>query len=125
MQYVLPNKLLWYIAIANVFCLSAALRQSRLVADLPESAKHFALDKLSPAYSRMNTRVFRHAAVCGWMSDKVFRGNRRDRRDFMTPVTIGHHRLLMNPAGNPNVDMACKDIGFLIHGPVMLTVRMR
>jgi OPA family glycerol-3-phosphate transporter-like MFS transporter len=35
MKYVLPNKLLWYIAAPRVR-LSAALRHSRLVADLPE-----------------------------------------------------------------------------------------
>ena len=36
MQYVLPNKLLWYIAIAQRVRLSAALRHPRLVTDLSE-----------------------------------------------------------------------------------------
>ncbi len=56
------------------------------------------------------------------MSDKVFRGNRGATGVFfMTPVTIATIVYWMNPAGNPNVDMACMIIiGFLIYGPVML-----
>ena len=39
----------------------------------------------------------------------------------MTLVTIATIVYWMNPAGNPNVDMACMIIiGFLIYGPVML-----
>lgn len=56
------------------------------------------------------------------MSDKVFRGNRGATGVFfMTLVTIATIVYWMNPAGNPNVDMACMIIiGFLIYGPVML-----
>ncbi|HCL7200931.1 TPA: MFS transporter [Klebsiella pneumoniae] len=60
--------------------------------------------------------------LCGWMSDKVFKGNRGATGVFfMTLVTIATVVYWLNPPGNPGVDMACMIIiGFLIYGPVML-----
>ncbi|STF40414.1 glycerol-3-phosphate transporter [Escherichia coli] len=70
----------------------------------------------------MSMRAFRAPCLCGWMSDKVFRGNRGATGVFfMTLVTIATIVYWMNPAGNPTVDMICMIvIGFLIYGPVML-----
>ncbi len=87
--------------------LSAALRHPRLVTDLSKEVKHFALDKSSWAYFLYELQVFRApccAAGCRIKSFVVPWGNRRllydtgDHRDY---------RLLMNPAGNPTVDMIC------------------
>ncbi len=66
--------------------------------------------------------VLPNKLLCGWMSDKVFRGNRGATGVFfMTLVTIATIVYWMNPAGNPTVDMICMIvIGFLIYGPVML-----
>ncbi|MGG9016262.1 glycerol-3-phosphate transporter, partial [Escherichia coli] len=60
--------------------------------------------------------------LCGWMSDKVLRGNRGATGVFfMTLVTIAPIVYWMNPAGNPTVDMICMIvIGFMIYGTVML-----
>lgn len=84
--------------------------------------KHFALDKSSRAYFLYEYAGIPGTLLCGWMSDKVFRGNRGATGVFfMTLVTIATIVYWMNPAGNPNVDMACMIIiGFLIYGPVML-----
>ncbi len=85
MQYVLPNKLLWYIAIANVFVYLLRYGILDWSPTYLKEVKHFALDKSSWAY------------FCLLYTSR------------------------MNPAGNPNVDMACMIIiGFLIYGPVML-----
>jgi OPA family glycerol-3-phosphate transporter-like MFS transporter len=100
MKYVLPNKLLWYIALANVFVYLLRYGILDWSPTYLKEVKHFTLDK----------------------SDKVFRGNRGATGVFfMTLVTIATVIYWLNPAGNPGVDMACMIvIGFLIYGPVML-----
>ncbi len=59
MQYVLPNKLLWYIAIANVFVYLLRYGILDWSPTYLKEVKHFALDKSSGPTSCMNTRVFR------------------------------------------------------------------
>lgn len=122
MQYVLPNKLLWYIAIANVFVYLLRYGILDWSPTYLKEVKHFALDKSSWAYFLYEYAGIPGTLLCGWMSDKVFRGNRGATGVFfMTLVTIATIVYWMNPAGNPNVDMACMIIiGFLIYGPVML-----
>ena len=87
-----------------------------------KEVKHFALDKSSWAYFLYEYAGIPGTLLCGWMSDKVFRGNRGATGVFfMTLVTIATIVYWMNPAGNPTVDMICMIvIGFLIYGPVML-----
>ncbi|MFS8630188.1 MAG: MFS transporter, partial [Bacillales bacterium] len=60
--------------------------------------------------------------LCGWVSDKVFRGRRGPAGVvFMIGVTIAILVYWFNPPGNPTIDMICLiAIGFLIYGPVML-----
>ncbi|EHJ7560616.1 MFS transporter [Escherichia coli] len=122
MQYVLPNKLLWYIAIANVFVYLLRYGILDWSPTYLKEVKHFALDKSSWAYFFYEYAGIPGTLLCGWMSDKVFRGNRGATGVFfMTLVTIATIVYWMNPAGNPTVDMICMIvIGFLIYGPVML-----
>lgn len=122
MQYVLPNKLLWYIAIANVFVYLLRYGILDWSPTYLKEVKHFALDKSSWAYFLYEYAGIPGTLLCGWMSDKVFRGNRGATGVFfMTLVTIATIVYWMNPAGNPTVDMVCMIvIGFLIYGPVML-----
>ncbi|GAB7422917.1 MFS transporter [Enterobacter hormaechei] len=87
-----------------------------------KEVKHFALDKSSWAYFLYEYAGIPGTLICGWMSDKVFKGNRGATGVFfMTLVTIATVVYWLNPPGNPGVDMACMIvIGFLIYGPVML-----
>lgn len=62
MQYVLPNKLLWYIAIANVFVYLLRYGILDWSPTYLKEVKHFALDKSSGPTSFMNMQVFR--ALC-------------------------------------------------------------
>lgn len=63
-----------------------------------------------------------NAFVCGWISDKVFKGRRAPSIVmFMALVLAAVVIYWKNPAGNIIVDnIALKAIGFLIYGPVML-----
>ena len=89
MQYVLPNKLLWYIAIANVFVYLLRYGILDWSPTYLKEVKHFALDKSSWAYFFYEYAGIPGTLLCGWMSDKVFRGNRGATGVFfMTLVTI-------------------------------------
>ncbi len=122
MKYVLPNKLLWYIAVANVFVYLLRYGILDWSPTYLKEVKHFALDKSSWAYFLYEYAGIPGTLLCGWMSDKVFKGNRGATGVFfMTLVTIATVVYWLNPPGNPSVDMACMIvIGFLIYGPVML-----
>ena len=122
MKYVLPNKALWLIAIANVFVY--LLRYGILdwsPAYLSEVKGH-GLDTSSWAYFFYEYAGIPGTLFCGWMSDKVFRGNRGATGVFfMTLVTIATVVYWVTPGGHEQIDMLCMIvIGFLIYGPVML-----
>ncbi len=108
MQYILPNKLLWYIAIANVFVYLLRYGILDWSPTYLKEVKHFALDKSSWAYFLYEYAGIPGTLLCGWMSDKVFKGNRGATGVFfMTLVTIATVVYWLNPPGNPGVDMAC------------------
>ena len=119
MQYILPNKLLWYIAVANVFVYLLRYGILDWSPTYLKEVKHFALDKSSWAYFLYEYAGIPGTLLCGWMSDKVFKGNRGATGVFfMTLVTIATVVYWLNPPGNPGVDMACMIIiGFLADWP--------
>ena len=121
-KYVLPNKLLWYIALANVFIYLLRYGILDWSPTYLKEVKHFSLDKSSCAYFLYEYAGIPGTLLCGWMSDKVFKGNRGATGVFfMTLVTLATVVYWLNPAGNPGIDMLCMlVIGFLIYGPVML-----
>ncbi len=122
MQYILPNKLLWYIAVANVFVYLLRYGVLDWSPTYLREVKHFDITGYSVAYFLYEWAGIPGTLLCGWMSDKVFKGNRGATGVFfMTLVTIATVVFWLNPPGNPSVDMACMiTIGFLIYGPVML-----
>ena len=118
MKYVLHNKLLWYIAIANAFVYPHPLRRAGSSAHLPgKRRRDFSVDHSSWAYSPMSggdpghpvvrlirTRCSRAAAPrpasCSWCCDP------------------GGAGLLVQPGGNPTIDMmALVAIGFSSTAP--------
>ncbi|MBD2813321.1 glycerol-3-phosphate transporter [Xenorhabdus sp. Flor] len=122
LQYVLPNKLLWMIAFANVFVYLLRYGILDWSPAYLQAAKHFAMNKSSWAYALYEYSGIPGTLLCGWMSDKIFKGNRGATGIFfMVLVTIATIIYWLNPAGNPVIDMVCIIIiGFLIYGPVML-----
>lgn len=122
MKYVFPNKALWLIAIANVFVYMLRYGILDWSPAYLREVKDLTLDTSSWAYFFYEYAGIPGTLFCGWMSDKVFRGNRGATGVFfMVLVTIATFIYWVNPAGNPTVDMLCMIvIGFLIYGPVML-----
>ncbi len=99
MQYILPNKLLWYIAIANVFVYLLRYGILDWSPTYLKEVKHFALDKSSWAYFLYEYAGIPGTLLCGWMSDKVFKGNRAPPACSYDPGDHRHCRLLAEPAG--------------------------
>ena len=121
-QYILPNKLLWYIAFANVFVYLLRYGILDWAPTYLKEVKHFTVNKSSWAYFLYEWAGIPGTLLCGWVSDKLFKGNRAVTGIvFMVLVTLATLVYWQNPAGNPTVDMiALVAIGFLIYGPVML-----
>ena len=84
--------------------------------------KNFSFDDSSWAYALYEWAGIPGTLLCGWMSDRLFRGRRAPVSIiymFLTGICVAVY--WFNPPGNPGVDIAMLiSIGFLIYGPVML-----
>ncbi|RYZ30092.1 MAG: glycerol-3-phosphate transporter [Chitinophagaceae bacterium] len=122
MDYVLVNKLIWYIALANAFIYLVRYGVLDWAPTYLKEAKGFSLNETGWAYFLYEWAGIPGTLLCGWLSDKVFSGRRAPATIiYMVLVTVAVFVYWKNPAGNPLVDnIALIAIGFLIYGPVML-----
>lgn len=138
-KYVFNNRLLWYIAIANVFVYLIRYGILKWSPVYLGEVKHFDIKSTAWAYSVYELAAIPGTLLCGWMSDKVFKGKRGlTGFVFMVLTTIAVIVFWMNPA-TPEAELAhyatlpwydnpyklfdfimMTTIGFLIYGPVML-----
>jgi len=121
-KHIFPNKYLWYIAVANAFVYLVRYGVQDWAPIYLREVKGFAEADYSWAYAAFEIAAIPGTLICGWLSDKVFRGKRG-------PVSIIYMALTLiaiitywkNPVGQPMIDNICLvAIGFLIYGPVML-----
>lgn len=121
-QYVLNNRLLWTIAAANAFVYLIRYGVLDWAPTYLSEVKGFSFEEAGWAYALYEWAGIPGTLVCGYLSDRVFRGRR-------APASIIYLLLTLlcvlvywfNPPGNPGIDMAMLiAIGFLIYGPVML-----
>jgi MFS transporter, OPA family, glycerol-3-phosphate transporter len=122
LDYVLVNKLIWYIAFANAFIYLVRYGVLDWAPTYLKEAKGFSLSETGWAYFLYEWAGIPGTLICGWLSDKIFNGRRAPATIiYMVLVTIAVFVYWKNPAGNPLVDnIALIAIGFLIYGPVML-----
>ncbi|MDX1734093.1 MAG: glycerol-3-phosphate transporter [Halioglobus sp.] len=122
LQHVLNNRLLWFIAVANAFVYLIRYGVLDWAPTYLSEAKDFTVDQSSWAYFLYEWAGIPGTLLCGYISDRWFRGRRAPAGVlFMTLVLIAVLVYWFNPPGNPGVDMAALvAIGFLIYGPVML-----
>ncbi len=122
LEHVLNNKLLWSIALANAFVYFVRYGVLDWAPTYLSEVKHFSFADSGWAYAAYEFAGIPGTLLCGWLSDKVFKGRR-------APVSVLYLLLTLacvlvywqNPAGQPNVDIAMLiGIGFFIYGPVML-----
>ncbi len=122
MQHVLNNRLLWFIAVANAFVYLIRYGVLDWAPTYLSEAKGFTVDESSWAYFLYEWAGIPGTLLCGWISDRWFKGRRAPAGMlFMGLVLVAVLVYWFNPPGNPVVDMAALlAIGFLIYGPVML-----
>ena len=122
LDYVLVNRMIWYIAFANAFIYLVRYGVLDWAPTYLKEAKGFSLSETGWAYFLYEWAGIPGTLLCGWLSDKVFNGRRAPATIiYMVLVTIAVWVYWKNPAGNPLVDnIALIAIGFLIYGPVML-----
>ena len=121
-QHVLKNKLLWWIALANVFVYLLRYGVLDWAPTYLKEAKHFSVDKTSWAYFLYEWAGIPGTLLCGWISDRFFQGRRGIVGIlFMALVAIATAVYWLDPFGNPNLEIAALVcVGFFIYGPVML-----
>jgi len=121
-KYVLNNRLLWAIAIANAFVYLVRYGVLDWAPTYLSEVKGFSFEESGWAYAMYEWAGIPGTLLCGYLSDKVFKGRR-------APASIIYMFLTLlcvlvywfNPPGNPGIDIAMLiGIGFLIYGPVML-----
>ena len=135
-KYVLNNKWVWAIAFTNIFVYFVrygAVSYTHLRAHerygvldwaptyLSEE-KHFDLSASGWAYFLYEWAGIPGTLLCGYLSDKLFKGRRGPAGFFfMLGVTIFILIYWLNPPGHAWLDnLSLIGIGFLIYGPVML-----
>ena len=141
--YVLKNRLLWYIALANVFVYLIRYGVLKWSPVYLGEVKHFNIKGTAWAYTIYELAAIPGTLLCGWVSDKLFKGKRGlTGFIFMILTTAAVVALWMNPAtpvdaqGNVVAEYAnmvwyknpyqltdfilMTTVGFLIYGPVML-----
>lgn len=121
-ENVFNNKLLWTIALANAFVYLVRYGVLDWAPTYLGEVKNFSFDDSSWAYALYEWAGIPGTLLCGWMSDRLFRGRRAPVSMiymFLTGICVAVY--WFNPPGNPGVDIAMLiSIGFLIYGPVML-----
>lgn len=121
-KYVFNNRVLWYIAFANAFVYLVRYGILDWSPTFLEEAKGFSLKESGWAYFLYEYAGIPGTLLCGYISDKVFKGRRAPATIiYMVLVTIAVIVYWKNPPGNIWIDNAALvAIGFLIYGPVML-----
>jgi len=121
-EYILPNKWLWSIAIANAFVYFVRYGVVDWAPTYLMEVKGFSSDDSKWAYFAYEWAGIPGTLLCGYISDKVFKGRRAPASIiYMLLVFIAILVYWFNPPGHPVVDnIALIAIGFLIYGPVML-----
>ncbi len=119
-EYVFKNKLLWYIAIANVFVYLIRYGVLDWAPTYLKEVRHFNIDKSSTAYALYEIAAIPGTLFCGWVSDYVFKSKRGlTGFVFMAATTVALYIYWITPSQDVAMAMMVV-VGFLIYGPVML-----
>ncbi len=122
LKYILPNKMLWVLAFANVFVYIARYAMVDWGPTYLKEVKGASLGE-----GGFSTTVIEFAGAAGmltmgWVSDKL--GGRRARVSVMAmiPLTLAFIGIIIAPAGMLWLDMVLfAVIGFLVYVPVMFS----
>lgn len=120
LKYVLNNKFLWYVAIANAFVYMVRYGCLDWAPTLL-TAKGVNLEDAGWAYFAYEFAAIPGTLLCGWLSDTVFKGRRAmPTMLFMAAVALFIVIYWLCMDSLTMVIISLIGIGFFIYGPVML-----
>jgi OPA family glycerol-3-phosphate transporter-like MFS transporter len=122
LKYVLSNRYLWAIAVANAFCYFVRYGVVNWIPTYLETAKGFSFRQSSLAWSLYEWSAIPGTIACGWVSDRCFKGKRAPATMLFMALTLGAVVVYwLNRKGPLWIDYAALiSIGFLIYGPIMI-----
>lgn len=122
LKYVLPNRYLWAIAIANAFCYFVRYGVVNWIPTYLETSKGFSFTESSIAWSLYEYAAIPGTIACGLLSDRWFKGRRAPATLlFMALTLIAVVVYWLNMTGPLWIDYAALfAIGFLVYGPIMM-----
>ncbi|MBS0366849.1 MAG: MFS transporter [Proteobacteria bacterium] len=122
LRYVLPNRYLWAIAIANAFCYFVRYGVVDWIPTYLQTTKGFNFQQSSTAWSLYEWAAIPGTIACGWISDRVFRGRRAPATMlFMLLTMVAVVVYWLNMHGPLWLDyVALIGIGSLVYGPIMM-----
>ncbi|MBI5767387.1 MAG: MFS transporter [Verrucomicrobia bacterium] len=120
--YVLNNKFLWFIAIANAFIYFVRYGVLNWIPTYLQLSKNFNFKEAGFAYTAFELAGIPGTILCGLISDRVFKGRRAPATILFTALTLaGVVVYWLNGQGPLWIDIAALiAIGFFIYGPIML-----
>ena len=134
-KYVLKNKILWFVAFANVFVYLVRYGILDWAPTYLQQVKGYDIKSSGWAYSYYELAAIPGTLICGWISDHVFKGKRAITNIifmFLTGLAVYvywqngqggsvDHFFHMFTNNTQLIDnIALVTIGFLIYGPIML-----
>ena len=120
-KHVFNNKMLWYIAIANAFVYMVRYGCLDWAPTFLKEAQGYDIKQAGWAYFAYEFAAIPGTLVCGWLSDKVFKGGRAMTTIiFMAIVALFIFLYWQFSDNYIVVTLSLIAIGFFIYGPVML-----
>jgi len=122
LTYVLNNKYLWAIAIANAFVYFVRYGVSNWIPTYLQTAKGFNFKESGLAWTAFELAGIPGTILCGWLSDKVFKARRAPATILFMGLTLGGLVVYgLNGKGPLWIDIASLiAIGFFVYGPIMM-----
>lgn len=119
-KYVLNNKYVWYLALANAFVYLVRYGVLNWAPIYLTEVKHFSAQSSRWAFFFFEYAAIPSSIILGWLSDKLFKGKRAPLSIIcMVAVTVA--TLFYWKSGNPIViNIAIALIGCMIYGPQLL-----
>jgi OPA family glycerol-3-phosphate transporter-like MFS transporter len=120
-KYVLHNKILWIVAIANAFVYFVRYGVLDWAPTYLTEVKHYNIKEMGLAYSLYEWAAIPGTILCGYLSDTVFKRKRALTTMFYMALVMVALFVYWTNADNKLIDsIALVGIGFLIYGPIML-----
>lgn len=120
LNYVLNNKYIWYIAIANIFVYLVRYGLLDWIPVYLKEVKGFNIKEAGVTFALYEWAAIPGTIVVGWLSDKVFHGRRAPMAIICMIGVMVAVFLYWKSENMSAINIAIAFAGALIYGPVML-----